>query len=169
MLKKFFYGSLLALFVSFTYSIEPSIPLQVWINQAIINNYTFNENNLLERQTDMAKNFMPKAWELYLAKLNDSNIIKKVKENHYVVSAVATQPPQITPNPDGKSWKAHMPILVKYQAKEISQTQNLDIFLDIVKNDDQNSEGFAILQYTEKVLDKPCLCEQAYYPKVTIA
>jgi hypothetical protein len=165
MFKKIIFMAFGGLFCTLVQSLEPSVNMQVWINQAIINTYTFNDKNMQERQEDMAKDFTAEAWKAYLTSLKDTNIVAQVTKNHYQVSAVATLPPEITPAPDGQTWAASMPILVKYKNDDQVQTQNLDITLQIVMQDDH----FAIQQYQAKVLDKPCLCQQAYYPKVTIA
>jgi intracellular multiplication protein IcmL len=149
-------------------ALESSVPLQVWVNEAIINTYTFNDTNLIDRQKDMSQYFTAEAWKAYLDTLNRSNIITQVKENHFQVSAVATLPPKISAQTNTNTWKASMPVLVQYQGKSNTLKQNLEINLVIVKNDSANSRGYAILQYEAKVIDKPCNCAQAYYPKVTI-
>jgi intracellular multiplication protein IcmL len=149
-------------------ALEPSVPLQVWVNEAIVNTYTFNDTNLIDRQKDMSQYFTAEAWKVYLDTLNRSNIITQVKENHFQVSAVATLPPKINTQANGSSWKASMPILVQYKSKDNTLKQNLEINLIIVKNNSSNSRGYAIIQYEAKPLDKPCNCAQAYYPKVTI-
>lgn len=152
---------------SCAFALDASVPLKVWVNEAIINTYTFNDANLLERQKDMAQYFTPQAWKVYLDVLNKSNILTQVQSQHYEVSAVATLPPSITENPSTHSWQAQMPILVSYKNKEQKQTQNLEIQLEIIKSDSSNNRGYAIIKYEAKILNHPCTC-QAQYPKVTI-
>lgn len=167
MLKKIIYCMMLMLIYSFSFSLDPSVSLQVWVNEAIINTYTFNDENLLDRQKDMAQYFSPQAWKVYLDILNKSNILSQVKTQHYQVSAVATMPPSITENPHSHSWQAQMPILVSYKNKDQKQIQNLDVQLEIIKSDSSDSRGYAIVKYEAKILNHPCTC-QAQYPKVTI-
>lgn len=167
MLKKIIYCMMLMLTYSFSFSLDPSVSLQVWVNEAIINTYTFNDENLLDRQKDMAQYFSPQAWKVYLDILNKSNILSQVKTQHYQVSAVATMPPSITENPHSHSWQAQMPILVSYKNKDQKQIQNLDVQLEIIKSDSSDSRGYAIVKYEAKILNHPCTC-QAQYPKVTI-
>jgi Type-IV b secretion system, inner-membrane complex component len=160
----------ICLFISMTasFSLEPTVPLQVWVNEAIINTFSFSDTNLINRQKDIALYFTPDAWKVYLDTLNRSNILKQVQENHYQVSAVALMPPTIAEDPSGKTWQAQMPILVKYKNNTSELKQHLDIRLKIIKSPSSDSRGFAILQYESKIIDKPCSCAQAYYPKVTI-
>lgn len=167
MLKNTIACMMLTLFNSFSFGLEPSISLQVWVNEAIVNTYTFNDENLLERQKDMAQYFSPQAWKIYLDVLNKSNILSQVKTQHYQVSAVATLPPTITVNPNTHSWQAQMPILVSYKNKDQKQIQNLEIDIEIIKSDSSDNRGYAIVKYEAKILNQPCTC-QAQYPKVTI-
>lgn len=167
MFKKLISCVILLIAYTAALSLDTSVSLSVWVNEAIINTYTFNDENLIERQQDMARYFSPESWKIYLDTLNKSNILSRVKAQHYQVTSVATLPPSITENPKTHSWKAKMPILVRYENKEQKQIQNLEVQLEIVKSDASDSRGYAIVKYEAKILNHPCTC-QAQYPKVTI-
>lgn len=145
------------------FCLAPDIPLQVWANQAIVNTFTFNSSNLTARQQDMAKDFTPKAWSVYLAAFEKTNILKQVTKHHYQVTAVATMPPSV--KQQGHLWQVTMPLLVKYQSSKHTETQHLELTLMVGKQ----GSSFAIVQYHAKILTKPCRCQKDYYPKVTIA
>jgi hypothetical protein len=155
------------LFMPKAWSLDASAPLQVWINQAIINTYTFSDKDWQARQKDIGSYFMPNAWQAYLNAINKSNIIKLVTEKKMSVSAVATLPPtiqQLSPT----VFKATMPILVAYKSVTETQVQHLTIELQVIKSNDSGTGGFAINQFQANIDTHPCSCENGNSPKVTI-
>ena len=155
------------IFTQLSFAVEPTVPLKIWINEAIINVYDFNDENWMARQKDIATYFTAEAWKVYLDALNKSNLLKQVQTNHFNVSAVATQPPSIKAI-DDHNWEASMPILVQYKNKDDVQVQHLEINLHIVQTSQGGVRGFAILQFQSKIQAHPCSCENVYQPRVTI-
>lgn len=141
-----------------TWALEPSIPLQVWTNEAIINLYTFSDKNWTDRQQDMATYFYPDAWKTYLAAMHQSNILKLVTEKHMTVAAVATLPPNIK-TIDSTHFSAIMPVLVSYTNQNFTQTQNLTVQLDIIKSSESTTRGYAITQFHATIDSSPCTCQ----------
>jgi hypothetical protein len=168
-MKKIFLISLLFLtyLMPKAWALDASIPLKVWVNQAIINTYTFSDKDWQIRQKDIGSYFMPNAWQAYLDAINKSNIIKLVTEKKMSVSAVATLPPtiqQLSPT----VFKATMPILIVYKSDTDTQVQHLSIELQVIKSNDSGTGGFAINQFQATIDAHPCSCENGNSPKVTI-
>jgi len=57
---------ILLCFTNNLHAIETSVPMQTWVNQAIINVYTFSYKDWPQRQKDMAAYFTPDAWKAFL-------------------------------------------------------------------------------------------------------
>ena len=149
------------------HALATDIPLKVWVNEAIVNIYDFNDSNWLARQKDIGTYFTPEAWKVYLDAMQKSNIIKLVKDNHFNVSAVATAPPTVHAI-NASNFKASMPIIVQYKNKDDVQLQYLEITLQVIQVTQGGQRGYAILQFQSKTYKEPCSCHIAYQPKVTI-
>lgn len=157
----------LLLFFKSTQALEASVPMQVWVNQAIVNLFTFSFDNWESRQKDMASYFTTDAWQAYLKAMNQSNIITVVKNNKYTVSAVATLPPSI--KLIGKNlYEASMPIIVSYKNADKTQVQHLTITLHVFETTNTGFGKYAINQFLSKVDTMPCMCKEDNGPKVTI-
>lgn len=139
-------------------AIEPNVKLSVWANEAIINIYTFDSENWLLRQKDMASYFLPKAWAAYLGALNQSNILKMVMKNQMKVNAVATFTPTIKLT-KANTYQIQLPILVTYASKANSQKQNLTVELEVIKSSSQSTGGYAINQFIARLDSAPCVCQ----------
>lgn len=157
----------LMLFFKSSQALEPSVPMQVWVNQAIINLFTYSYDNWDARQKDMASYFTPDAWQAFQNAVAKSNIISQVKQNKYNVSAVATLPPTI--KTIGKNiYQVDMPILVAYKNENDTQVQNLVITLHVFDTNATGLGQFAINQFLSKIDTTPCSCKGNSGPKVTI-
>ena len=168
MFRKLFYISIFIAHFTNAFALAPTVPLQVWTNEAIVNLYDFTAGNWLARQKDMAQYFTAEAWIAYEAALKKTQLITQVTENSFSVSAVSTAPPEVK-SINAKSWNAKMPILVQFKNENGVQVQNFEINLKIIKVNDGGLRGFAIQQYGSKVLKELCACTQPYQPKVSIA
>jgi hypothetical protein len=158
---------LLMLFFKSSVALEPSIPLQVWVNQAIVNLFTYSYDNWDARQKDMASYFTPDAWQAFQNAINKSNIIAQVKQNKFTVSAVATLPPTIK-NLGKNLYQVEMPILVAYKNTNDTQIQNLVIQIHVFNTNNSGFGQFAINQFLSKIDTAPCACKSGHEPKVTI-
>jgi hypothetical protein len=168
MFKKLFYISIFIACFTHAFALAPTVPLQVWTNEAIVNLYDFTAGNWLARQKDMAQYFTAEAWMAYQAALKKTQLIQQVTENSFSVSAVSTAPPTVK-SIDATSWDAKMPVLVQFKNQNGVQFQNFEVNLKIIKVNDSGLRGFAIQQYDSKVLKELCACTQPYQPKVSIA
>ncbi|GEM_PF-3313239 len=154
--------------VTTTWAMDPLVPLQVWANEAIINTFTFNSENIKTRQQDMSRYFAPETWKIYRDAFNQSSIYKKIHAHHLAVSAVATKPPKITIK-TFDNISVEMPILVTYTSPHKSITQNLNITLKLIQKPGAGVREYVIQQFQSINISEPCGCAQPQSPKVTIA
>ena len=158
------YQRIIAIFIMFftlqAHATDP-IELEVWANAAIVATDTYDYQNFMERQKEIAKYFTADAWISYSKALQAAKLIESVQQNNYSVSAVATLPPTITlvrPN----HWQAVMPILVLYKNSKYQQTQSLDITLNFTAVPaGQGVRGYTITSLQAKTGAPPCKCAQA--------
>lgn len=149
---------------SLVWSIEPTVSLQVWANNAIINSFTFNDKNLQTRQLDIAQFFEPQAWKRF----SQLNIFQDAKSHHFEVSAVATLPPKINLL-ENHSFFAEMPIMVTYVHANETITQNLNITIKAIPSKARGTGGYTIAQFESINVSSPCACHSSNQPKVTFA
>ena len=145
---------------SFTVWASPDqTTLSVWANEAIIATYTYNHDNFLARQTEIAKYFTAEGWIAYSNALNASKLPETIKANAYSVSSVATLPPVIT-RVDKHQWQAVMPILVLYKNPQYQQKQSLQVSIRILElPPDQGIRGLGIASLQSSVIEPPCVCQ----------
>ena len=134
--------------------------MSVWVNEVIVETYTYQYDDYHERQKVFANYFTAKAWIAYIKALNESKLLDEVKKNKYSVSAVATMPPTITtcvPH----HWNAVMPLLVRYKNPQIQQKQFLEVAVDFTEApSDQGIRGLAITSIQVKISTPPCPCAE---------
>lgn len=138
--------------------------LAVWVNEAIIATYTYNYQNYLDRQKEIAFYFTAQGWMAYSKALNASKLPEDVQKNSYDVSAVATMPPVIKLLHDNY-WEAVMPILVVYKNPQYIQKQTLEITLQFTTvPSGQGVRGLAIGSLQAKVAKPVCQCIADAHP-----
>ncbi len=132
--------------------------MSVWVNEAIVETYTYQFDDYRERQKIFSHYFTAEAWIAYIKALNESKLLDVVKKNKYSVSAVATMPPTITAS-GPRHWQAVMPLLVRYKNPQIEQKQFLDVALDFTEvPSDQGVRGLAATSIHVKKSTPPCPC-----------
>jgi hypothetical protein len=145
------------------HAIESSIPLKVWVNQAIVNIYTFSYHDWDTRSLDIANSFTSPSWQAYLNNKENQDIIQQVLHKKIVVTAVSTLPPTVK-NLNNNTFEAEMPILVSFKSEIGTQIQHLNIKLTIL----QNENRFSIANFHSSLSRSPCSCQTDYTPKITI-
>lgn len=132
--------------------------MSVWVNEAIVQTYTYQYDDYLQRQKVFSQYFTAEGWIDYIKALNQSKLLDAVKKNKYKVSAVATMPPTITVSAP-HHWKAVMPLLVRYKGPEYEQKQVLEVTLDFTEaSSKQGVRGLAITSINVKKSSPPCPC-----------
>ena len=146
------------------FSATDNTQLAVWANEAIVATYTYNYQNFLERQKEIAFYFSSNGWIAYSSALSDSKLPETVKKNAYYVSAVATMPPQIKTIRDN-NWQAIMPLLVVYKNPQYQQKQTLEVTLEFTTAPaGQGVRGFAITSLQTKVIKPAGQCPEEAHP-----
>jgi hypothetical protein len=137
---------------------EPSnVRLSVWVSQAVIATYTFDFENFVKQQKEIAKYFTADGWINYSKAMESSKIPESVQKNSYYVSAVPTMPPEVKKLGDNE-WQAIMPILVVYKNPAYKQKQSLKITINFVKSKKEGAGGFAVSMMKSIVIEEPCRC-----------
>ena len=132
--------------------------LAVWANEAIIATFTYNHENFLNRQKEIAQYFTANSWIAYSNALKEAKLPETIKSNAYYVSAVATLPPVLTSLKDN-SWQVIMPVLVLYKNLEYKQKQTLNIKLNFKEVPEGTGvRGLAITSLQATVAKAPCIC-----------
>ncbi len=130
----------------------------VWVNEAIVATYTYNYQNFMQRQKDIARYFTATGWMNYSNVLRASRLPEAVKNNDYYVSAVATMPPEIK-DLGNKQWQATMPVLVVYTNPSYKQKQTLKVTLNFIEAPEGTGvRGFAVTNLNAVVARQPCQC-----------
>ena len=130
----------------------------VWVNEAIIATYTYNHENFMARQKEIAHYFTAGGWINYSKALQASKLPDTIKNNAYNVSAVATFPPSIQRVND-KQWQATMPVLVVYANPSYQQKQTLSVVITFIEAPAGTGvRGFAITNLQATVAQSPCQC-----------
>lgn len=147
-----------------THADNNNTALTVWANEAIVATYTYNYQNFLERQKEIAFYFTAEGWIAYSKALTASQLPDTVKKNAYDVSAVATLPPMIK-SVGNNAWQAKMPLLVVYKNPQYLQKQTLDITMNFTTAPSgQGVRGYAITSMTSTVATPPCQCTADAHP-----
>jgi hypothetical protein len=147
-----------------THADDNNTALVVWANEAIVATYTYNYQNFLERQKQIAFYFTAEGWIAYSNALNASKLPDTVKKNAYDVSAVATLPPMIK-SVGNNAWQAKMPLLVVYKNPQYLQKQTLNITINFTTvASGQGIRGYAITSMTSTIATPPCQCTADAHP-----
>lgn len=138
--------------------------LAVWVNEAIVATYTYNYQNYLDRQKEIAFYFTAQGWMAYSKALNASKLPETVQKNAYDVSAVATMPPAIKLLHDNY-WEAVMPVLVIYKNPQYIQKQTLEVTLQFTAvPSGQGVRGLAVASLQAKIVKPICQCIADAHP-----
>lgn len=145
-----------------------NIALAVWANEAIVATYTYNYQNFLDRQKEIAHYFTSTGWINYSKALQNSKLPDTIKDNSYYVSAVATLPPIVT-STGVDQWQAVMPLLVVYKNPQYQQKQTLEVTIHFQKAPkDEGVRGLEITDLSATIKEAPCQCKPKRGSNVTI-
>lgn len=134
--------------------------LAVWANEAMVATYTFDSQNLIARQREIAQYFTAQGWLNYSKALTASKLLDTVQKNSYFVSAVALLPPEIkTLGP--QQWQATMPLLVLYKNPQYQQKQTLQVTMDFAPapSTSEGVRGLVVTSLITTVTTDPCPCQ----------
>lgn len=131
--------------------------LTVWVSEAVVSTYTFDFENFLKQQKEIAKYFTADGWINYTKAFEASKLPEMVKKHSYYVSSVPLFPPVIKQISE-QEWQASIPILVVYQNPEYKQKQTLKVTINFIKASNEGVNGFAIISLISTVTEAPCQC-----------
>lgn len=133
--------------------------LSVWANEAVVATYTYDYQNFITQQRNIAKYFTAPGWTGYSAALNASQLPQMIQKNSYFVSAVALLPVELK-TIDAQHWQAKMPLLVVYKNPQYQQKQTLEVTIQFTNAPSgQGVRGLAITNLISKITEKPCQCK----------
>ncbi|MCX7115551.1 MAG: DotI/IcmL family type IV secretion protein [Gammaproteobacteria bacterium] len=132
--------------------------LSIWSNEALISIYTYDYQHYLSQQRAIARYFTLTGWTDYSKALIAAGVPKSVQDNHFTVSSVALEPPEVAPY-EGGMWKAQMPILVVYKNAQVEQKQRLIVTIYFKEVPTGGMQGLAIERLQSIVKDPPCSCD----------
>lgn len=138
------------------FSASDNTSRSVWVNEAIVEAYTYNYKNYMDAQKTLARYFSAKGWENYSKALLASGLLEQVKKNNYFVSAVALMPPKIK-TINNTYWKADMPVLVLYENPQFKQTQTINVTITFTQSA-TGIRGLAITSFQAESIKPPCVC-----------
>lgn len=144
-------------FSSISWAVD-NIQLAVWANEAIVATYTYDYQNFVPRQAEIAKYFTAEGWINYSTALNAAKLPESVKKNSYSVSAVAVMPPEL--KSIGQQWQASMPLLVVYKNPQYQQSQTLMVTINFMQaKQGYGIRGYAITNLESKIIKPLCQCQ----------
>lgn len=148
----------------YAFAMMDNAQMSVWVNEAIVETYTYNFEDIISRQKEFAKYFTAEGWINYTKALNATNLLDAVKKNKYTVSAVATLPPSIK-KIGPQEWEAVMTLLAMYKNPQHQQTQTLEVVMDFIEAPEgQGVRGLAITSFQAKKSKPPCVCSKDINP-----
>mgnify|MGYP000042895249 CR=1 FL=1 len=134
-------------------------PLSVWANEAIVATYTYDYQNFIPEQKEIAKYYTAEAWTSYSTAFTASKTPEQVMKNSYFVSAVALLPIELK-TIDTTHWQASVPVVVLYRNPQFQQKQTLQVTINFsAAPRGQGVRGLAITQFTSTVTQDPCICK----------
>lgn len=133
---------------------KPNAPNNVILNWVTEGLMALNSFNFMTYQTVMDKGrsyFTIEGYQFYQKALTDSKIIEKVVNQKLVLTATATDAPQITKEGalGGRYlWKVRIPMNFRYQAVEYNNFENVEITILVMRVPTlQSPTGLVILKY----------------------
>lgn len=129
--------------------------LNQWIANAVMDLYMIDFQNYRKKINDNSVYFTKEGFQEYVGSLESSGRMKMILDGWLVGSAAPEGPPIIFDEGlrGGRyTWKARMPILVKYSSKShFVEPQRLMVTLTIVRvQTTENSYGIGISQFIER-------------------
>lgn len=160
-------GFMLLVVCSFEAVAQSDAELAVWANEAIVATYTFDFQDFLNQQKQIAKYFTAAGWANYATAFNSAKLPDAVQKNKYFVTAVALMPPTIK-NIRPNHWQAVMPTLVVYTNPAYQQKQTLEVTINFeAVPAGQGIRGLAIDSFQTNVITPPCECKPSS-PAITL-
>lgn len=128
-----------------------SLPvISAWVANAVSQSLTFSFANYRQEFAAARQHFTPEGWAEFERALLDSGLLRIVRENMYVATAVPTSAPVLSQQGlmNGRyAWRFQIPMVVSYESAAQRMGQNLMVTVTVVRvPETDNPRGLGILQ-----------------------
>lgn len=121
-----------------------------WAAQAVAEALTFSFANYRQEFARVRGNFTAQGWEAFERALLDSGVLRTVRENQYVVTAVPTAAPVLVQQgvlAGRYGWRFQVPLLLSYESASARISQNVLVTVTIVRvPQTEHPRGLGIVQ-----------------------
>lgn len=132
--------------------------MNVWVSEAVVATYSYDYKDFLLQQQHIAKYFTADGWINYSKALKDSKLPEAVAKNHYEVSAIPIDTPQVH-QVDPNHWNASIKLLVIYKNATYKQHQMLNVDVNITTAPSgQGIRGLSVSNLKSTLIKEPCQC-----------
>ncbi len=132
-----------------------------WVNEIVMEAFSFNYSNVVRQQSKMQPYFSDAAMKLYMDMLTTDEDFSNIAQNKFVVSVVPQQAPEILVGQayEGRfAWQIKSPIKVTFGNAIMSSSQIMVLkFLIIRVPATQNPLGITVATYTRDVIGREAL------------
>lgn len=128
-----------------------SLPVvSAWVASAVSQSLTFSFANYRQEFANARQHFTPEGWAEFERALVDSGLLRIVRENMYVTTAVPTSAPVLSQQGlmNGRyAWRFQIPMVVTYESAAQRMGQNMMVTVTVVRvPETENPRGLGIIQ-----------------------
>lgn len=124
--------------------------VSAWVAGAVSQSLTFSFANYRQEFAVARQHFTPQGWAEFERALTDSGLLRIVRENMYVTTAVPTSAPVLSQQGlmNGRyAWRFQIPMVVSYESAAQRMGQNMLVTVTVVRVPEvENPRGLGILQ-----------------------
>lgn len=124
--------------------------VSAWVANAVSQSLTFSFANYRQEFAAARQHFTPQGWAEFERALLDSGLLRIVRENMYVTTAVPTSAPVLSQQGlmNGRyAWRFQIPMVVTYESAAQRMGQNMMVTVTVVRvPEHENPRGLGILQ-----------------------
>lgn len=107
-----------------------------WVAQATTETMTFGFRDYKRRLQESSRHFTKAGWAEFAQELADIKLIENIEANYQLITAAPAAAPQIVEEKivGGRyQWVVRIPLILSYQSRENTRTDNWDVTLVIVR------------------------------------
>jgi len=128
-----------------------SLPvISAWVANAVSQSLTFSFANYRQEFANARQHFTPQGWAEFERALIDSGLLRIVRENMYVTTAVPSGAPVLSQQGlmGGRyAWRFQIPMVVSYESAAQRMGQNMMVTVTVIRvPETENPRGLGILQ-----------------------
>ena len=128
-----------------------SLPvISAWVANAVSQSLTFSFANYRQEFANARQHFTPQGWAEFERALIDSGLLRIVRENMYVTTAVPSGAPVLSQQGlmNGRyAWRFQIPMVVSYESAAQRMGQNMMVTVTVIRvPETENPRGLGIVQ-----------------------